>query len=90
MIPQQSPFAQSYLMVTLGSSTTHMAELNLPTIPQAARKAHIFRDLQCDTLISVGVLCDSGLVATFTADDVKFFYGPHLVLQGKRNKVTKL
>ena len=70
--------------------STHMAELNLPTIPQAARKAHIFRDLQCDTLISVGVLCDSGLVATFTADDVKFFYGPHLVLQGKRNKVTKL
>jgi hypothetical protein len=67
--------------------STHTA---LPTLPQAARKAHIFRDLQCDTLISVGVLCDAGLVATFTADDVTFYYGPHIVLQGKRNKVTQL
>ena len=70
--------------------STHTAELNLPTLPEAARKAHVFRDLQCDTLLSVGVLCDAGLVATLTAEDVKFYYGPHIVLQGKRNKVTKL
>ena len=70
--------------------STHTAELNLPTIPEAARKVHIFRDLQCDTLLSVGVLCDAGLIATLTAEDVKFYYGPHLVLQGKRNKFTKL
>jgi hypothetical protein len=70
--------------------STHTAEFNLLTLPRAARKAHIFRDLQCDTLISVGVLCDAGLVATLTADDVTFYYGPHVVLQGKRNKVTQL
>ena len=70
--------------------STHIAELNLPTLPKAARKVYIFRDLTCDTLLSVGVLCDAGLVAILTSEDVKFYHGPHLVLQGKRNKVTKL
>ena len=70
--------------------STHTAELNLPALPKSARKIYIFRDLTCNTLLSVGVLCDAGLIAKFTADDVKFYYGPHIVLQGKRNNITKL
>eukprot|EP01034_Spumella_vulgaris_P038071 gene38071-46978_t len=70
-------------------SSTHTATLNLPSLPLAARRAHIFPALVC-SLLSIGELCDSGLIAIYTSTTVTIFNGPQVVLTGTRSPETRL
>ncbi len=70
--------------------TSHMAELDLPDLPQAAQTAHIFPDLGATLLILVGQLCDADCTATFTNNLVTITHNDTTILSGNRNKHTKL
>jgi hypothetical protein len=70
--------------------STHVAELDLPLLPLAARQVHIVPDLTAHTLVSIGLLCDAGCDVTFNASDVTVQYNQVTVLQGKRTATTGL
>ena len=63
---------------------THTGELDIPHLPPAATKAHIFPHLASGSLLSIGQLCDSGCTALFTATKLYILYQGKLVLQGQR------
>jgi hypothetical protein len=64
--------------------STHEATLPFPHLPQKALEAHIFPGLNGQALLSIGVFCDAGCMATFTATDVIITLGGKVVLTGKR------
>ena len=71
-------------------SSTHTGLLNLPHIPLAARRAHIFPQLT-GSLLSIGQFCDSGFKATFEASSVIISDMNNTpVLIGYRDNKTKL
>jgi len=57
------------ITVTLPAGTTatstHTALLNLPQLPLAARKVHLFPDF-VGSLLSICILCDHGMTAVYT------------------------
>ena len=65
--------SDNHVSVTLpdGSqaTSTHTGFLNLPSLPITARRVDIFPDW-IGSLLSIGVLCDCGLTATYTATTV--------------------
>ena len=79
------------VMLPDGSFTTssHTAYLPWTHIPQAARKAHIFPAFP-GSLVSIGLLCDCGLTATYDADKVIIRDGPKIVISGSRDKASRL
>ena len=82
------------LSVTLPDGTcvtsTHTAYLDLPCIPQAARRVDVFPGF-IGSLLSTGVLCDAGLVAVYTSSHVHFLDPSGVVvLTGLRSPSTKL
>ena len=49
--------------------STHIAELDLPTVPSPARTVHIFPDMEGSLpLLSIGKLCDEGCIAIYEKD----------------------
>ena len=69
---------------------SHTATLDIPSIPEAARQAHVFPDLTSGSLISVSLLCDHGCKATFDAEKVEISLNGSVVLRGKRETHNKL
>ena len=65
--------------------STHTADLALPGLPKAARKAHLFPDLKSGPLISISAMCDHGCTATFEKTKVSIHNQRILVLEGHRN-----
>ena len=70
--------------------STHEAELDMPSLPLAARKGHIVPDLASLPLVSIGTLCDAGCHVAFTATDVTVTYNDKVVLVGQRTPATRL
>ena len=70
--------------------STHEADLDVPSLPAAARKAHIFPSLSAGPLISIGQLCDSGCTAIFTATQVTIELDDSVILTGTRSPATRL
>ena len=68
---------------------THTATLDFPTLPQDAKQAHLFPQLQRG-LVSIGQLCDHGCTATFTKEDVVIAQGNKAIMQGQRDESTGL
>jgi hypothetical protein len=68
---------------------THTATLNMTSLPQAARRAHILPGLAQHSLLSVGQIYDSGCSVTFTASNVTVTNGGS-ILTGKRDKQSNL
>ena len=64
--------------------STHTAELSFTKLPPAARKCHVFPSLASGSLISVGVLCDAGCIATFGKKFVNITLNGETVLSGVR------
>ena len=64
--------------------STHTAELSFAKLPPAARKCHVFPSLASGSLISVGVLCDAGCIATFGKNFVNITLNGETVLSGVR------
>jgi hypothetical protein len=71
-------------------TSTHTATLNIPSLPQTARRAHILPGLAQHSLLSVGQMCDSGCSVTFTASNVTVTNGGATILMGKRDKQSNL
>ena len=82
------------LQVTLPDGTiaksTHTGRLNLPNLPLQAQIVHIYPSW-IGSLLSVGLLCDAGLTATYTATDFTLSDNDnHIVLRGRRSLTTRL
>jgi hypothetical protein len=71
-------------------ASTHTATLNMPSLPHAARQAHILPGLAQHSLLSVGQMCDSGCSVTFTATEVTVTNGESKILTGLRDKKNSL
>ena len=72
------------------ATSTHTGYLNLPSLPSAARRVDIFPDW-IGSLLSIGVLCDCGLTATYTATTVTITDDAgRVVLSGHRTHPSKL
>ena len=65
--------------------STHTANLALPELPHQATVAHLFPDMGSSALLSIGLLCDAGCIATFTDDTATITLHGHTILTGTRN-----
>lgn len=71
--------------------STHTATLNLPSLPLAARAAHIFPHMASASLLSIGLLCDHGCTAIYTNTQVQILDSKqNIILTGSRSPITKL
>jgi hypothetical protein len=71
-------------------ASTHTATLNMPSLPRAARQAHILPVLAQHSLLCVGQMCDSGCAVTLTAKKVTVTNGESTILTGLRDKESSL
>jgi hypothetical protein len=51
--------------------STHTATLDIPQLSKSEKAAHIFPDMENNSLLSVGQLCDEGYFVLFSIDEVK-------------------
>jgi hypothetical protein len=65
-------------------TSTHQATLPFPDLPAKALEAHIFPGLNGHALLSIGIFCDAGCTATFTAKEVIIALGSKVILKGAR------
>ena len=70
--------------------STHIAELDLPTLPLAARQCHIVPALANHSLLSVGQLCDAGCSIELDATTLTVTHKNTVVLTGTRTAQTRL
>jgi hypothetical protein len=70
--------------------STHTATLNMPSLPHAARQAHILPGLAQHPLLSVGQMCDSGCAVTFTGTKVIVKNGGSTILTSQQDKESGL
>ena len=66
-------------------TSTHTCELLLPTLPPAARKAHVFPDFPTGALLSIGLLCDHGCTAHLDKNSMVIIRNNTIVLKGTRS-----
>jgi hypothetical protein len=64
--------------------STHEATLPFPDLPEQSLKAHIFPGLHGHALLSIGIFCDAGCTATFSATEVDISFKGKTVLTGRR------
>ena len=69
---------------------THEAELDLPSLPLAARRVHIVPALATSSLLSMAQLCDAGCIVTFDATSVTVTLHNERILDGVRTPSTGL
>jgi hypothetical protein len=70
--------------------STHEAELDIPSLPHAARRVHIVPALKTTSLLSIGQLCDAGCEVLFDANCVRVRHANELILAGNRSPHTGL
>jgi hypothetical protein len=70
--------------------STLEAELDLPSLPSAARRVHIVPNLKTSSLLLMGQLCDAGCVVTFDATSVSVHLENDRILAGVRTPGTGL
>ncbi|KAI2490112.1 Reverse transcriptase (RNA-dependent DNA polymerase) [Fragilaria crotonensis] len=70
--------------------STHEAELDLPSLPLAARRVHIVPALRTASLLSMAQLCDAGCTVTFDAVSVIVRLHDRSILHGVRTLDTGL
>ena len=70
--------------------STQEAELDLPSLPLAARKIHLLPELTAGHLISVGQFTDAGCSAHFYHNRCEIYYQDKLVLYGHRSGPNQL
>ena len=65
--------------------STHIANMNLPTLSSEAKIGHVIPNLSSASLLSIGQLCDDNCLALFTKEKVFIFKQNTLLLKGQRN-----
>jgi hypothetical protein len=89
------PAGAESIVVSLPDSTTnvstHIGLLNFPHLPLAARIAHVVPDFT-GSLLSVGTMCDNGMIAVYTDSDVTIREKAtnNVVLRGTRDPYTRM
>jgi hypothetical protein len=71
-------------------ASAHTATLNLPSLPHAARQAHILSGLAQHSLLSLGQMCDSICAMTFTSSKVSVTHCATKIFTGQRDKESGL
>jgi hypothetical protein len=71
-------------------TSTHVAELNLPSLPPSARTVHVVPELSGTSLLSVGQLCDAGCDVKFSQTGATITHNDNIVLTGTRTSETRL
>ena len=56
-------------------SSTHTCELNVPSLPKGAQKAHIVPGLAHCSLVSIRVLCEEGCKVEYEGNFCKVYHG---------------
>ena len=64
--------------------STHLAELPIPHLPMAARRAHIVPELRSHSLLSIGTLCDAGCEVKLTTTTVTVIHNDATIMTGTR------
>eukprot|EP00804_Cyclotella_cryptica_P019523 CCRYP_006659-RA/>CCRYP_006659-RA protein AED:0.42 eAED:0.40 QI:0/0/0/0.5/1/1/2/0/378 len=70
--------------------STHVGNLNLPGLGDAATLAHVVPGLAHSSLLSIKQLCNNGCHVLFTKQDCKVYHKAELMLVGKRHPATGL
>lgn len=73
--------------------STHTCELSIPSLPLAARRAHLFKssDLVSGSLLSIAEMCDAGLSVTYDKERVIIYNNDaQPLLHGYRDATTNL
>ena len=65
--------------------SSHTCDLDLPQLPDSARKAHVIPGLTSSSLLSVGQLVDSNCSVIFEKTKVEVIHKKSKVLEGRRN-----
>jgi hypothetical protein len=68
--------------------STHVAEIDLPMLRPAARKAHIVPALDNCSLLSLGQLCDAGYIILLEANTLSVLDASEAILAGSRDHST--
>jgi hypothetical protein len=69
--------------------STHTASLDIPELSEAASVAHVFPDVENNSLLSVGQLCNEVYCVTFKIDGVAIFnHEGKAILKGHRDLGT--
>jgi hypothetical protein len=71
-------------------SSLDQCTLDIPQLPNDARKAHIIPGLTHSSLVSIGTLCDAGCKATFDSTTVVITNNDEVVMTGPRDPRTRL
>ena len=59
---------------------THTCNIYIPELPISATQAHLFKELACESLVSIGQLYDVGCTAHFTKQKLYIFYNRKLIM----------
>jgi hypothetical protein len=70
--------------------STHTGELPLDNLPIKVRQAHLFLTNLHSSLVSIGMLCDAGCIATFSAANVTITMNGTIILEGTRTPASRL
>ena len=68
--------------------SSHKGHIVLPGLPGVKLPAYVLPDLMRHSLLSLGVLCDSGLTVYLDSDKIEFYHKNSLVLSGVRDDTT--
>ena len=69
-------------------TSTHTCLLDLPSLPIAARRGHIFPHFPAGALLSIGQLCDAGCTASLNATTITINRNNRVILRGTRSAAT--
>ena len=70
--------------------STHTCEIDVPSLPKGARKAHIVPGLAHSSLISIKALCDEGCKVKYDDEYCKVYYNDEEIWTGIREPSTGL
>jgi hypothetical protein len=70
--------------------STHMAGLNIPYLPSAARHCHVMPKLGQFSLVSIGQLCNADREVLFQREIVTVSYKNDVIMKGRRMQSTGL
>ena len=71
-------------------TSTHTCELNFPSLPKAARQAHIFPHFPAGALLSIGQLCNASCTTELDVTTLCICLQGRTILTGTLSLVTKL
>ena len=71
-------------------TSTHTCDVDIPSLPKGARRAHIVPGLAHSSLISIKVLCKQGCTVIYKGNHRKIYYEGKLIWRGVKEPTTNL